>query len=94
MRAALRDKRRTAAIERRRCENVLFRTPAESPESLAAASITVATLHVPIPGAVFRTSDGRLYATDARGSIHVARDEKGRRMTPPKAQGPRLRSVR
>lgn len=36
------------------------------------------------PGAVLRTSDGMVYAADQDGSLHVARDEQGRKLRPPR----------
>lgn len=42
------------------------------------------TLHQAVPGAVFRPSDGTVYGVGWNGSIHVARDEQGRRLRPPR----------
>ena len=88
MRAALRDKRRAAAIAREVC------CALESAGDMDGASeawrqhrLRVAErLNVPVPGGVFRCQDGTLYAVDGFGTIHVARDAEGRKMRAPKAR--------
>jgi hypothetical protein len=90
VRAALRDKRRAAAIAREVC------CALESAGDMDGASeawrqhrLRVAErLNVPVPGGVFRCQDGTVYGVAFDGSIHVARDENGKRLRPPSKRSP------
>ena len=81
VRAALRDKRREAAITR---ASELPPTPR------GEAFRVVSRVYEPGAGGVFRTADGCVYGVAFDGSIHVARDENGKRLRPPSKRSPFL----
>ena len=79
MKAALRDKRRAAAIAR----------AAELPPTPRGEAFKVVSrVYEPGAGVVFRTADGCVYGVGMDGSIHVARDENGKRLRPPSKRSP------
>ena len=87
MRAALRDKRRAEAIKRALTAPIVDGGPYHDASNGQPLRITE-RLNVPMPGGVFRCQDGTVYGVDHAGSIHVARDENGKRLRPPSKRSP------
>jgi hypothetical protein len=89
MKAALRDKRRAAAIARAAelPPTPVFRTADGCVYGGGEAFKVVSRVYEPGAGGVFRTADGCVYGVGMDGSIHVARDENGKRLRPPRARG-------